>query len=470
MDTNSSSPRFNLNAEFVNLRQPNISTTNHQDGPMNPMSRSANPQQRSIMLSPNAPEFVPRNNHSDNVIKKMSNSIKQPSVQNRLNLAAQNNTFPQQQQQNSQNYHNHFQHQQQQQQHQHNTNQHHQPPNYYYNNSGGNNSYNQSVQNIPNSNNAPIHQNRNVSRHHQEDPVPSQDTFDPSQDEAYAISYVESIVNSLNENPGSFDSIAIQAQILFKGFTDNYYVLSNAMEIIFNKSIEEQNFRYMGAKLYNLLDSIDHRKDSMFRNLLSFKLTYHKEEIINFIKNKGQHKVRGTTLFLAELYMQLRDEGDTVKEIAQSIVFSIEQLLTNTSPENLKCICLTLKLAGYDLDNDCPNNMEYILSVLRTINHMDVSTSRLLESVLKLKDNCWGRTEEVKEYSSNNAPYVNNCDEPVFYGPDGQVLTEEESMFLASISNSDNVEDNDSEYEYNPEMDAETESAFKDFLRSNRKM
>ncbi|XP_055374429.1 uncharacterized protein LOC129607431 [Condylostylus longicornis] len=454
MDTNSkSAPRFNKHAEYVDLREPN--SINHQDGQLSSMSRHKT-SQRSVMLSPNAPEFIPKRRTDD--ISKPMNAMKISNLQNRLNVA-QSSSNQNQHPQNIPYCHPTIY------QEQNTTLNPHQSTNKYYN--SGNSNYNHTMQSIPNCNNTPI-QNQHVST--QQEFAGSQGIFDPTQEETYAITYIESIVNSLNENPGSFDSVAKQAQVIFEGFTENYYVLSNAMEIIFNKSIEEQNFRYMGAKLYNLLDSIDRKSESMFRCLLTFKLTYHKEEIINFIKNKGQHKVRGTTLFLAELYMQLRDNDETIKDIAQSIVFSIEQLLTNPSPENIKCICWTLKLAGYDLDKDCPHNMKLILSTLSTTNPMDVSTSRLLESVLKLKDNCWGRTEDIKEYSSGNVPYINNCDEPVFYGPDGQILTEEENMFLASISNSDINEDNDSEYECNPEMDEETESAFKDFLKNNLKM
>lgn len=257
----------------------------------------------------------------------------------------------------------------------------------------------------------------------------STDPNQQSEEETFAVNYVESLINCLNENPGSFDSITASALTVFEGFGTNKYILTNAMEMIFNRSIKEQNFRYMGAKLYGLLDLIDLREDSSFRMLLNLKLEYHRNEILKYMQNE-QSKVRGTTLFLAELYMQLRNDGNRIKDIAQNIVFSINQLLRKTTPENMKCICLTLKLAGYDLEFDCAADMTSIIQKLSSVNALDVSTSRILENVLNLQKNKWGRMSEPPAaviQPFNNANSVRLSDDPVFHGTDGQILTEQES-------------------------------------------
>lgn len=297
----------------------------------------------------------------------------------------------------------------------------------------------------------------------------STDPNQQTEEETFAVNYVESLINCLNENPGSFDSITATALTVFEGFGANEYILSNAMEMIFNRSIEEQNFRYMGAKLYGLLDLIDLREDSSFRMLLNLKLEYHRNEILKYMQNE-QSKVRGTTLFLAELYMQLRNDGNRIKDIAQNIVFSINQLLRKTTPENMKCICMTLKLAGYDLEFDCPADMKVIIQNLTSVTALDVSTSRILENVLNLQKNKWGRMSEPPAaviQPFNNANSVRLSDDPVFYGPDGQILTEEESNFLvANLAAEGNaVEGSDSDLEVDPEMDAETRKAYKAFLK-----
>lgn len=73
------------------------------------------------------------------------------------------------------------------------------------------------------------------------------------------------------------------------------------------QSIEEQNFRYTGARLCRLLDSIDPSPTSLFRRLLCCKLQYNDTELIQYMNDNETHKVRNTTLFLAELYIQLQN-------------------------------------------------------------------------------------------------------------------------------------------------------------------
>lgn len=61
----------------------------------------------------------------------------------------------------------------------------------------------------------------------------------------------------------------------------------------------------MGARLCKLLDSLDENPKSVLRQLLTMKMTHQHSELQGYMTNE-QIKVRGTTLFLAELYMQLR--------------------------------------------------------------------------------------------------------------------------------------------------------------------
>lgn len=78
----------------------------------------------------------------------------------------------------------------------------------------------------------------------------------------------------------------------------------------------------------------------------------------------------------------------------------------------------------------------------------DVSTQRLLTSVIELRKNRWGRN--VDNNASNpmltdNAVGKDFSNDPVFYGPDGNILTEEESAFLWSATTcpTDNDDDDD---------------------------
>lgn len=113
------------------------------------------------------------------------------------------------------------------------------------------------------------------------------------------------------------------------------------------------------------------------------------------------------------------------------------------------------QLCGFELDTDCKTDTNLILRQLEIIEpSLDVSTGRLVRSVLDLKSKHWGRgetfgnvatidycNEEIAEsylFILALPATVTTCaqqdynDSPVFYGPDGQILTEEESSFLSS--------------------------------------
>jgi polyadenylate-binding protein-interacting protein 1 len=131
------------------------------------------------------------------------------------------------------------------------------------------------------------------------------------------------------------------------------------------QSINEQNFRYTGARLCLLLDSLDVSPSSTFRSLLVMKMEFQNTEQVPFMQN-DQRRVRGTTLFLAELFVQLKrpevswrsfgmwlesngrfsqDSRSTV-DVARFVLNSILLLLTKPGPENIKCVCQTLKVTG----------------------------------------------------------------------------------------------------------------------------
>lgn len=94
---------------------------------------------------------------------------------------------------------------------------------------------------------------------------------------------------------------------------------------------------------------------------------------------------------------------------------------------------LLFQLCGYELELDCPIPIQKIITTLESLeNSLDVSTGRLLRSVLDLKAKHWGRSEPVMMAPIMDAIHQDYNDAPVFYGPDGQVLTDEENTFLLS--------------------------------------
>ncbi|XP_023030687.1 polyadenylate-binding protein-interacting protein 1 [Drosophila willistoni] len=294
-----------------------------------------------------------------------------------------------------------------------------------------------------------------------------------------ALEYLDTVIHCLNQNPGQFDSIASRFLTIFDGMEQNQFVLSIAMEDIFEKSIEQPNFRYMGAKLYNLLHMLNPKADSLFHTLLKCKLEYHQSEVAKYMEStEHQQKVRETALFLAELYMQLRGEDDArLQLIAVNIVYSLTQLLACETNENVRCICQTLKLAGYDLTADCSQDMLSIIEALKAIEAKLPGKYPMAASVIALQANNWGRKVSNALGGDDDSAAVKEpprlSDEPVFYGPDGRELTAEETDFLAAedddgSDDGDEFDVRDGDLDLDPEMDEETERAYKDFCKQSQ--
>lgn len=122
---------------------------------------------------------------------------------------------------------------------------------------------------------------------------------------------------------------------------------------------------------------------------------------------------------------------------------------------DIDCQCfIFVQLCGYELELDYPAQLKEVLHQLTNATNLDNSTTRLRNSVLELSRNQWGRTNEPSckfflfQFVSivtifghcftvpAPTPTIDTSgqvfsNEPVCYGPDGQILTEEESSFLA---------------------------------------
>nr|QGW50644.1 ionotropic receptor 2 [Propsilocerus akamusi] len=313
------------------------------------------------------------------------------------------------------------------------------------------------------------------------EPVPHKQT----ETEQVALDYLGEVVSKLNDNPGMFENFQKRLHEMFSELANNHFVMSNAIETIFEHSINEQNFRYTGARLCLLLDNLDLSSSSTFRNLLVMKMEFQHTELASYMQN-DQRRVRGTTLFLAELFVQLkRPEQDSrsAVDVSRFVLNSIILLLTKPGPENIKCVCQTLKLSGYDLQKENPTEVEDAINSLRLISEeQNIQTKRLILSVIDLFSDNWGRRDVELE---NQAPpmmpdhlQTNYNDSPVFYGPDGQIITEEESLFLNANMpanypiNIDDIIDDESDDlvddEDEPEMDLEIQMAYKEFMAGNK--
>ncbi|CAO1345248.1 unnamed protein product [Diamesa hyperborea] len=314
-------------------------------------------------------------------------------------------------------------------------------------------------------------QNR-LNFNNRNDPAPQSDVpHKQTETEQVALDYLSEVIAKSNENPGLFENYQKRLREMFLELANNHFVMSNAIEIIFEHSINEQNFRYTGARLCLLMDNLDISPESTFRTLLLMKMDYQHTEQVPFMQN-DQRRVRGTTLFLAELFVQLKREDDIKSnmDVSRYVLNSILLLLTKPGPENVKCVCQTLKLSGFDLQKENSGDVEDAINQLKFISEeQNIQTKRLIQSVVDLYMDNWGR-KESESLSAIPAEHLqaNYNDSPVFYGPDGQIITEEESSFLnsnmPSSDESDELVDDDDE----PEMDLEIQMAYKEFINSGK--
>lgn len=131
------------------------------------------------------------------------------------------------------------------------------------------------------------------------------DSHTPSEAEDSALCFLTEVISKIESNPGLFETYQKKMKEMFYDLASNNFVMSNALEMLFKQSTKSSNFRYMGARICNLLDELEPADDSLFRTLMRLKLEFEMQELMSFMQNE-QHVVRGTTLFMAELYMQLR--------------------------------------------------------------------------------------------------------------------------------------------------------------------
>ncbi|XP_052890730.1 polyadenylate-binding protein-interacting protein 1 isoform X2 [Anopheles moucheti] len=277
------------------------------------------------------------------------------------------------------------------------------------------------------------------------------------------MDYLTEVIAELLDNPGMFDEVQKQLPAKLGELRQDNFVLSSTIEMIFEQSIRESNFRYMGARMCQLLDSLDCGPDISVRRLLQLKMEDQNCELQQFM-SKEQVKVRGATLFLAELYMQLRKPQDPFdKIVSEHIISAIEILLSKEGPENIKCVCQCLKLCGYELEQDCREKLESILKKLQSLTAIQSSSEAMIKSVIELRKNSWGRSEEIAPAAVAPGPEYQH--EPVFYGPDGKMLTEEESSFLATGGQNPSSYDDDDEF--GMDDDLEVQEAFEEFLQQS---
>ncbi|CAK9818369.1 Polyadenylate-binding protein-interacting protein 1 [Anthophora quadrimaculata] len=294
-----------------------------------------------------------------------------------------------------------------------------------------------------------------------------------------------SVIHSLILNPGCFTSIVPQLITNLKPYLQFPSQFQEIIKIIIQQSINEGNFRYSGARLCASLDSsLTPNDQTSFRRTLYILCKNETESQSSNWQQKEDHteeeqkKCHGLILFLAELVTQM--EHTSVFGLGDLLIQLIIVILRKPAPNSVKNICQALKLAGQTLEKgESPvvmENMMRALTELVTEGRVDSHVGRMVHSVHELRNGNWGQSsinssivESTESIDPNQA-----VDEPVFYGPDGKVLTAEENKFLEDVADSTtNIDDHvilEHGYEGDEklsedDMDDDIDAAYEEFLK-----
>ncbi|XP_059471503.1 polyadenylate-binding protein-interacting protein 1 isoform X2 [Neocloeon triangulifer] len=283
---------------------------------------------------------------------------------------------------------------------------------------------------------------------------------------------LRSAMSELTVNPGEFDNLVMPLGDTFCQWLTEPEVITSAIGLILEHSIMEPNFRYNGARLCNLLNNLDNTEDgSAFRNILLERCHQENEQVKELIEADPK-RLHSFTLFLAELFIQLETKkgtGAKISVLGQELYEDLKLLLSSPNDDNVKCACQVLKLAGMHLEQEVDSasmdQLEELLTQAQSCPNLKPNMAILAKSVINLRHQTWGRSPpspaQPQWSSADGASHQSNhfTNEPVYYGPDGQILTAEESRFLQEGLNANKGGDDDEG------MDEELQDAYEQFLQ-----
>jgi len=306
--------------------------------------------------------------------------------------------------------------------------------------------------------------------------------------DCYPVQQVRDTLLELTNSPGKFDVLVPTLAELLNVYVESEDVLAAVVDVLFQQSVLEANFRYNGARICGVFcKSLDIPASiKKFPQLLleRFYEEYKELKRANCDKRLAE-RLKGFAFFAGELFvnLELTVAGGTEKFaiIGDSLLEILEFLLTIPDDDNLKCVCQILKFSGtvledYELKNGGTSPlMDKIFHRIRDLTH-NTGINRLIRDMLlrvqELRNSDWGRAEAtsvVEPTSRQQLPW-----EAVLYGPDGQPLTVEEAHFLQS-NGGGYEQDDDEDYDFlrhieggwstADELDDEIAAAYEEFLR-----
>ncbi|XP_044752229.1 polyadenylate-binding protein-interacting protein 1 [Coccinella septempunctata] len=271
---------------------------------------------------------------------------------------------------------------------------------------------------------------------------------------------LKQLINTLTCDPGQFDSLLDIFRQTLKPYFEDIIALASVTDLLVSQAINHQSFRYTAARLCYSVE----QESPTFRAQLH--LTCERE--LNSNSNK-----QGIVLFVAELYTQLHHENI----YGRFLLNAFKQLLLESGDNNIKCVCQALKLTGTALELYDKEALDDIMDMLNNSRQYASGTALcLVDIVMKLRNVKWGyNSQESSGSNSEQEAYWDDDVNTVFYNSDGNMLSNEETEFLAANLQStdeyflDPSEDPDELCDPEPEMDEEIQAAFKEFVKLGRR-
>lgn len=245
--------------------------------------------------------------------------------------------------------------------------------------------------------------------------------------------------------PGSVED-ALKPIIAMLQSCSEEVAVNSLVEILFEQSITEPNFRYTGAKVVQYLSN-QLKSIPVFTNFRKLFLTRCKEEYLKkeelISHPETIPRLIGFTMFMGELFLNVEVEVSGHTEKIATIRFVIRDLLLilleHATDETVKCATQLLKMAGAAIEDTAylnkPDEGNYSevftkLGQLSSATNLNKTSQILIASVLELKSSNWGRRDSSSSQSNMSQNYPSyDLNEPVFYNSQGQPISREEAGF-----------------------------------------
>ncbi|XP_059175918.1 polyadenylate-binding protein-interacting protein 1-like [Physella acuta] len=272
--------------------------------------------------------------------------------------------------------------------------------------------------------------------------APSESTGNPILDRFNHSLYV------LNMHPGNMEDYLRPVCEMIQRNPQCTDIVNDMVENLFKQSIQEQNFRYTGARICQYLTSNLKSNPSFsgFNKIFMKRCQAEYAKRADFIQGgrEDQDRLRGLSMFMAEIFLNVEVETpdgshQPLQFLPDILMDLIQTLLSKPTEQNVKCSCHMLKLSGSLMDNVVKNNPVQcgkFVSIFDSLKSLQQSpdlpenVKLLIGSVIKLRDGEWNRTsssppKKAFQFTSD----TNNLQglEPVFYNHDGSICSRREA-------------------------------------------